>query len=109
MATQSNIDEMTQNNFDISFAPVNNMVGQIQESEEPLLVNAKQYNRILKRRAAREKLAAKAPKKKNTYIHESRHKHAKSRKRAATGRFLKKEEINALENKEIEETQEKTQ
>lgn len=72
--------------------------------EEPLYVNAKQYNRILKRRQARAKLEAmirankqqtgeKAP-----YMHESRHRHAMKRPRGPGGRFLTAAEIAALKN-----------
>ena len=77
--------------------------------EEPLYVNAKQYNRILKRRAARAKLEAEGriPRErkvrlvlkkidskifdlfffKRKFLHESRHRHAMNRVRGAGGRF----------------------
>jgi len=63
--------------------------------EMPLYVNAKQYSRILKRRAARAKLENEniiLPRK--GYLHPSRHKWAKGRKRGPGGRFLSKQECD---------------
>ncbi|VIO86259.1 Uncharacterized protein BM_BM6776 [Brugia malayi] len=57
--------------------------------EEPLYVNAKQYHRIIKRRAARAKLESEGriPKERRKYLHESRHKHALTRVRGEGGKF----------------------
>lgn len=69
--------------------------------EEPMYVNAKQYNRIIKRRAARARLDQlfKAQAEKKPYLHESRHRHAMRRPRGPGGRFLTAAEIAELREK----------
>lgn len=65
----------------------------------PTFVNAKQYRRILKRRAAREVIEEyyrrqrSGAKRNRSYQHESRHKHACKRPRGPGGKFMTKVEL----------------
>ncbi|KAK3826589.1 MAG: CCAAT-binding transcription factor (CBF-B/NF-YA) subunit B-domain-containing protein [Linnemannia elongata] len=92
---------------DPSMMPPGYVLGQVaaprpEEPEEPLYVNAKQYHRILKRRAARANLEAenRLLQRGRKYLHESRHKHAMRRPRGPGGRFLTAAEIAALDEQE---------
>jgi len=73
------------------------------QPQQPLLVNAKQYHRILIRRDQREKLIklGRIPKHRKKYLHESRHRHAMMRNRSEGGRFNRgstKTKLQALKN-----------
>ncbi|GAA97130.1 uncharacterized protein L969DRAFT_16977 [Mixia osmundae IAM 14324] len=70
------------------------------EAPQPRLVNAKQFNRIVKRRETRQRLQALgrvAQERNQKYMYESRHKHAMRRARGPGGRFLTIEERRAQE------------
>ncbi|CAO3575141.1 unnamed protein product [Mortierella alpina] len=92
---------------DPNMIPPGYVLGQVEqpraeEPEEPLYVNAKQYHRILKRRAARANLEAenRLLQRGRKYLHESRHKHAMRRPRGPGGRFLTAAEIAAMDQRE---------
>jgi hypothetical protein len=64
---------------------------------QTIYVNAKQFQRILKRRRLREALGLSARnKREQPYLHESRHRHAANRRRGPNGKFLSAAENAAL-------------
>ncbi|KAG8529798.1 uncharacterized protein KY384_005279 [Bacidia gigantensis] len=69
--------------------------------DTPVYVNAKQFNRKLKRRDARQRLnefSGSMPRGRKPYMHESRHRHAARRPRGPGGKFLSKNQTPRTRN-----------
>lgn len=103
-----NIQEMGQSNSNFfmnnapseMFRPFHNP-RPYQDLEQPLYVNAHQFNCIRRRKIRRDFLdSITANKNSLSYLHESRHRHAMNRLRAPSGRFLTKEEAEEMRAKE---------
>ncbi|CAA90639.1 Nuclear transcription factor Y subunit nfya-1 [Caenorhabditis elegans] len=80
-------DELPVLSFPNGTVPNVEMIGP--KVQQPMLVNPKQFNRIMRRREMRQQLEAsgRLPLARQKYLHESRHLHALKRKRGLDGRF----------------------
>jgi hypothetical protein len=77
--------------------------------EPPLYGNAKQFDRILKRRIARQRLEEALPltsKGRKPYLHESRRNHGRGRPRPPGRRFLTADEVAEIERTKVENKKE---
>lgn len=85
-----------------SLTPMKCMLPTNMLEEEPVFVNARQYERILKRRVAKTREQdTVTPKEKKPYKHESRHSHACKRERGPSGAFLPKDKVEPKPKKKV--------
>ncbi|EYC25830.1 hypothetical protein Y032_0011g1410 [Ancylostoma ceylanicum] len=87
-AAASGCEDVSPSSSEISNDATGAAVGPVYPSNV-IFVNSRQYERILKRRAARQKMLAEGrlSKKRQKYLYESRHIHALRRSRGEEGRF----------------------